>query len=505
MSSTANVVDPRPSAPARVGVTTHYLRYATGNVLVMIAGFVSFPIMTRLLDTGQYGIFGYYDAWLLILAGLFKLGAQHTILRFYPHMGSSDALARFGANHVLAPFAASAALWLLGVIAYAVITLLAPPEAAGVGWIMLALLLPTIWISYANAFAYAEERSDVSVRISVGQRWAETTCILLVVYFVARSTLGVYLARLGVALVFAIGLAFWLRASLPLRLRAFQPREYFDGLRYGLPLVLNEIAATLLAFADRLMLRHMLVDFAAVGVYTIGYGLALNINNLFNLALYNAYTQVSVREFETRGAAAVLQTKRAVLHGLVYFCTALIVGLVTVGADALLLMAGNDKTTSAPIFILIGIVYTLDGMFGICGAGLLLLKRSRAVLSLTLGAAVLNVALNLVLIPRFGVIGAAYSSTTSFVALNIARYLTCPRELRALPDLRAVVTAASLGALCIAIAWTTQLGGVHSHLARIGMMLGVMLVAFVIPALIFDERLRAAVLSHLNNVRQRTH
>ena len=56
------------SEPARPGVATHSLRYVSGNVLVMIAGFVSFPIMTRLLDNGQYGILGYFDAWLLIHA-----------------------------------------------------------------------------------------------------------------------------------------------------------------------------------------------------------------------------------------------------------------------------------------------------------------------------------------------------------------------------------------------------------------------------------------------------
>src|SRR3954470_5492053 len=143
-----------PSARKRVGIATHYLRYAAGNVLVMLAGFVSFPVMTRLLDTSQYGIFGYYDAWLLILAGVFKLGAQHTILRFYPHAGGAPALARFGANCILLPFVGSSALWLLAVAAYALIVSIAPPEATGVGWIMLMLLLPTIWISYANAFAY---------------------------------------------------------------------------------------------------------------------------------------------------------------------------------------------------------------------------------------------------------------------------------------------------------------------------------------------------------------
>src|SRR5258708_36856319 len=109
------------SEGTRGGVAPHYVRYGLGNVLVMIAGFVSFPIMTRLRDTGQYGLFGYYDAWLLILAGLFKLGAQHTILRFYPHAGGAPALARFGANFILLPFLSGGGLWLLALLAYAVI------------------------------------------------------------------------------------------------------------------------------------------------------------------------------------------------------------------------------------------------------------------------------------------------------------------------------------------------------------------------------------------------
>jgi len=33
--------------------------------------------------------------------------AQHTILRFYPHTGGASALARFGANCILMPFAGS--------------------------------------------------------------------------------------------------------------------------------------------------------------------------------------------------------------------------------------------------------------------------------------------------------------------------------------------------------------------------------------------------------------
>jgi O-antigen/teichoic acid export membrane protein len=481
----------------RVSVATHYLRYALGNVLVMAAGFVSFPIMTRLLDTGQYGMFGYFDAWLLILAGLFKLGAQHTILRFYPHAGGVTALARFGANFVLLPFVASVLLWMLALAAYAVIVMRTGAEESRIGWVMLLLLLPTIWISFAGAFAFAEERSDISVRISVAQRWLDTFSILLIVYFIERSAFGAYLARLLVAVFFALGLAYWLRSQLPMQWRDADRTRYAEGLRYGLPLVANEIATNLLSFADRLMLRQMLGNFAAVGIYTIGFGLALNINNLFNFALYNAYTQVSIREYETRGAEAVLRTKRVVLHMLVYVTVAMVVGLLSVGPDVLLLMAGDDKSASAMVFVIVGITYTLDGLFGICGAGLLLMKRSNTVLLLTLAAAGLNVLLNLIWIPAFGVMGSVYASAASIAALNVLRYLTCPPAFRALPDLRAVATAVGLGTGCIAIAEASELGGLHSHFARLAAMALVMLLGYVLPAFAIDRRLREAATTYL--------
>jgi O-antigen/teichoic acid export membrane protein len=160
-------------------------------------------------------------------------------------------------------------------------------------------------------------------------------------------------------------------------------------------------------------------------------------------------------------------------------------------------MAGADKTASVPVFVMIGVIYTLDGLFGICGAGLLLHKRSRTVLALTLGSALLNVALNLVWIPRFGVMGAVYATAASFVALNVGRYLTCPRELRALPDARASVTALALGALSVLIAHYSALAGIESHALRFMLMALLMLFVFVLPAFLIDRPLREAATRHL--------
>lgn len=486
---------------ARPGVATHSLRYIGGNVLVMIAGFVSFPIMTRLLDNGQYGILGYFDAWLLILVAVFKLGAQHTILRFYPHVGGPGAMERFGANFVMLPFLFGSALWVVALLIYAVIVAIAPPEAATVGWIMLLLLPPTMWVSYSGSVAFAQEKSLFSAGIAVAQRWLEAGAILYTVYFIDRSAHGVYIARLAVAIVLAVFLFRWVRSHLPMHRRDIDLKAGREGLRYGLPMVVNEIASSLLSFADRLMLKELLTNFAAVGVYTIGYGLAINISNLLYYALYNAYTQVSVREYETKGAEAVVKTKRAVLLVVVYLAAAMITGLLSVGNDVLLLMAGDSKAQSAPVFQLIGCNYVIDGLAGIVTAGLLLHKRTMTILTLNLLALSMNVVLNLFWIPRFGVMGAVYATFVSFIALDIVKYQFCPRELRALPGWRETLTSILLTGLSLGIWYYTDLFGIQSHLARLATMAVLMIFTFVLPALALDSRLRDAILGYVRGKR----
>lgn len=478
------------SATARPSIATHYLRYTIGNVLMMAAGFVSFPIMTRLLDNTEYGIFGYFDSWLLILAAVFKLGAQHSIVRFYPHRGGAGAIERFGANHVLLPFLVSFALWLLAAVAFAVRFGFSGGAEVMAGWVAVALLLPTLWNSFAASVIFAEERSALSVKVDVSTRWLQVIAVLGIVYFVQRNAVGVYVARLLVALVMTAYLTRWLLRHLPLRWRDRDWKEWFEGVRYGVPMMANELSGNLLAFVDRLMLKYLLKDFAPVGVYSIGYGLALNISNLLHGALAAAYTQVSIRQYETEGPAAVLRTKRVVLRVLVYVIAAMLVGLLAVGPDALLLLSGHDKARSVPVFVWIGVNYVLNGLFGICAAGLELHKRSATIFGITFLAAAVNIVLNFFWIPRYGVMGAVYATFASYAVLNTVRYATCPRELRALPAAWPTFLACGFGGFTWLVADVTGVFGFSSHLSRLAAMSAWMLAGFVLPVLICDRSLR---------------
>lgn len=488
----------------RPGIATHFLRYSLGSVLVMLAGFVSFPVMARLLDYTQYGLLGLFDSVLLLLAALFKFGGQHAVLRFYPHRGAAGAMARYGSNQILIPFLGSCVLWLLAMLALAVATPLRQYARDATGWVALISLLPTIWISMVTALLMARERSGLTVLVNVGSRWLNVAAVLGIVYFVSRTALGVYAGRLGVELLSAAGLTIWLlRQNVPMRWRDRDWRHVYAGMRYGVPLMANEIAAILLVSVDRLMLEGLTGSTIAVGIYNVGASLALQVSIMLHAALNLSYTQVSIRLFETEGAGAVLRAKRRILHVLVYVVAAALAVLLMVGRDAFLLLSGPSKAESAPIFLILSMMFVIGGLFELCTAGLQLYKRSMTVFVLTLLAAIVNGVLNLILIPRFGVMGAVYATLGSVVVLGIGHGLACPRDLLALPSRRATATALGLGVLLLLVAWSNHLFGITSHIGRLLAMATLVLVLFVLPASFLDQHLRQILTESWNRWRGR--
>lgn len=490
------------SATARPSIATHYLRYTTGNVLIMLAGFVSYPILTRLLSNAEYGVLGYFDAWMLILTAVIKLGSQHSAVRFYPHRGDQAALARYGATFVLYSFAISCGIWLAAALALAVVTslrLLSQPVEA---WVMLVLLLPTVCISYVTSVLTAEERSDLSVRFSVAQRWSDVATIVGIVYFVSRTATGVYSARLVSATAVALVGVVWLVRNLPMRWRDRDVKHWVEGVRYGVPMGANEMAYIVLGFVDRVMLKQQLKDFVPVGIYTIGYGLALTINTMLHAAIGVAYNQVSIRIYETEGPAAVVRAKRGVLNVLVYVVVALVVGAIVVGPDLLLLLSGQDKYRSVPVFVWVTVTYAVSGLLGLCASGLVLHKRSSTLLAITVAAAAANIVLNFFWIPAYGYMGAVYATAAAMIGLTCVQYVFCPRELRALPSGRALLTSCGLGAGVWLIAHYSTVFGQTDHWMRLLAMGLLVLVGYMLPALAIDQSLRDGIRTYWNNSRK---
>ena len=57
--------------------------YLIGEVLVLVGGFISFPIFTRLLSREAYGVMSLIGITLMLSETVFSGGLRHSVQRFY--------------------------------------------------------------------------------------------------------------------------------------------------------------------------------------------------------------------------------------------------------------------------------------------------------------------------------------------------------------------------------------------------------------------------------------
>jgi O-antigen/teichoic acid export membrane protein len=491
-ATSAGAPDSGVDSPKPSGLVVHYMRYSFANLFVLLAGLVSFPVLTRLLDNSEYGVLGYFSTWMMVAVAVSKLGAQHAVVRFYPY-NEPERLEHFSTNLVLLPMALSVSLWAI------VATILVGREWFGgadfspVFWCVVLIVPLMVIASIVQMVVRASERSGVVMATKVVGRGLDLVLVLGLVILIERSAFAVYGGRVIAAALLLGYFVYWSWRHLRFSRQVIDLQAMKVALLYGLPLMANEFAFLLLSTIDRVLLKEITGDFATVGIYTIGYTLATHISLFMSSTLSEAFVPVANRLHGAGGDAAILALKDRVLLPMTYASIGVAAMVIAIGGDLLIALSGSGKAASAPVFVVVGTLMALYPMLDISSYGLLLRKRSMRVFAITFGAAALNIGANLVLIPIYGFMGAAWATVISYAALMTANCLWCPRGLLRFPRVRTVATAAACAVLLLAVIKGSDMFGVAGPWPRMFVAGGLFLALYALPIWLIDSRLRAAL------------
>lgn len=479
----------------RQGIAAHYLRYSAGSLLAIVAGLVSFPILTRLLDNTQYGILGYVDTWVVMAVSVGKLGAQHALMRLYPHGGDESRMVAFSTNLFYVPLAVSLTLWLLVAVVLAGLNWVTGLHHSPMFWLALFLVPMLVSASMVEMVLRATENSRLVMFTRIAWRWLELVLVLGCVLLIQHSALAAYGGRfLASVLAFGFFYVRWARRNMSFSRAAVDLSVLRQGMAYGLPLVANELAMVALVSVDRLMLKEILGDYASVGIYTIGASLAMQVNVFLGITMFEAFSPMANRLFDTAGAEAVRALKSRVLLVMTYAAAGIAVLLWCLGTDLIIALSGPDKAASGPVFAMMGIVYALQPVLLVAGYGLLLEKRSLKVLSLMCGALLINMVGNLLWIPAYGVMGAVYATVLSSATLSVAHCIVVQRSLLQLPRLRTVVTALGAAGVAALISFGGDRIGLAPGWPRLLAIGPAMAVVYAVLVLVLDSGLRSLLM-----------
>jgi len=204
-----------------------------------------------------------------------------------------------------------------------------------------------------------------------------------------------------------------------------KPDEHRRQLRYGLPLIVTFALAWVISGSDRLLLASLL-DEEAVGYYSAGYDLAFQSLTLLLTIINTAAYPLAVKALEQGGAEQA--SKQLARNGEVIVAAALAgaTGLLVLAPSILILFIGDAFRPGAaailPIIVAASVLsgikaYHFDFAFHLG-------EQSRTLIWVSGVAAVINIALNLVFIPKFGFVGAAWATLGAYgIALLVSAFV----------------------------------------------------------------------------------
>ncbi|HZG36701.1 MAG TPA: oligosaccharide flippase family protein [Gaiellaceae bacterium] len=420
----------------------HSAVYGLGGIVSRVLAVFLLPLYTRYLDREDLGAVGLIVALSAVLVTVLRLGLSSAFFRFY--FDSRDPARRRLVVRTSFWFTMGSAT--LGVVAG---VLLASPLAGLLGLDDPNLVragFVGIWaqMNYEQLTALfrAEERSTAFVLASLANIAVTVAATVLLVVVWEQGALGVVVGNLTGTLVVYLALLSVHREQLGLQFSRPLLREMN---RFGVPLVPAALALIAVNFSDRFFLVH-LASLEEVGLYEIGVRIASAMVLLLT-AFRMAWPAFA---YSIEDDAEAKRTYAFVLTYLVAAAAwlALALGLLAPWLVRLLTQPEfyEGERVVAPLAFG-GMAYAA---YIVMAIGVGRAKRTQFNWLITGVAAVVNVALNLALIPRYGMMGAAVATVAAYGVMFLAMTWYAQRVFPTPYQWRRVVTAvAAAGALLL--------------------------------------------------------
>lgn len=380
------------------GVARSFLTLGGGEALARLVAFATTVYLARTLGAGPYGVISLATAVTLYFTYIVDCGIEMLGVR---EIAEDPARVSRLVPAVLST-RLGAALAASIVISAAGVFILPQPEGAVLGLYSLTLF----WVAANTRWVHLglQQARPVALSRVLGECLVFASVVLVV--HAPRDLARIPLAQFAGDGLAALFLLWRLRAlgfSLPWRFDWATVRPLF---RRAGHLMLNSVLGLMIFNADLILLR-VFRDSATVGYYGVAYTLVsflLNLGIAYSLSLLPAITRASSEPAEHR---ALYDT--ASVHVLAVALPVAVGGALLAPGIIGFFFGPRFDPASAALMVLLGSI-PVAALRNVPQAALIAGQRQELVLRTTALSAGLNLVLNLVLIPPYGMIGAALAT-----------------------------------------------------------------------------------------------
>jgi O-antigen/teichoic acid export membrane protein len=349
---------------------------------------------------------------------IFRWGVDASFMRFFYDCEDDKARQRLASTILFFLLAANGAILLAALVAAPVYSewyFKAPGQTLPLQLMIVSTFIGGFFFLPFHVFRIRSQARLFSMLTFTRSASTVVSRVLLVLVF-HYGVMGLVISELVITSAFAVILLRWFA---PLIRPVFSRHTLREVLTFGLPRVPHGIAQQIVGpTTDPYLMSVLLVgtgkdNLGTIGLYGVGssFGLALKFFlTAFEYAWAPFYFQTMKEKDAQRTFSAITTYGLAVL-------VLLAAGLSAVANDLVRLMAAPRYHGAWRVIPPITIAVTLQGWYLLTSIGMNITKRTRYYPLAAGLAAASNVLANIILIPRFGMMGPAWSNVISYAVL----------------------------------------------------------------------------------------
>jgi O-antigen/teichoic acid export membrane protein len=417
----------------------HSAIYGLGGLVQRILAVLLLPVYTRYLTPSDYGTVETLVALTTVLVITLRLGISQAFFRFYfdsPDPGDRRRVLRtsFWFTMGMATLGLVLGVLFSQEIAFALFG--SSDDAEVVAAAFVALWAQMNYEQLTSLFR-VEERSAAYVTASLANIGLTIAATLLLVVVLDTGPLGVFVGSFTGTLIVYAALIGYRREQLGLQLDRQLLREMN---RFGLPLVPSALFLWVTNFSDRFFLVK-LADTEEVGLYSVGVRIASAMALLLTAfrTAWPAFAYSIDDDSEARRTYAFVLTYLVALTSWVATALGLLAPWLVdwIAAPA---FSSSSRVVGPLAFAVVPFAGYVVIAIGVGRA-----RRTQFNWVVTGAAAVVNVALNLALIPRYGMMGAAVATIAAYGTMFLGMTWWAQRIYPVPYQWRRVATAGGVG------------------------------------------------------------
>ena len=399
------------SAPAKASIA-----FVFSSFILKGINFLTTPLFTRLMETSEYGILSTYNSWISIIdvfacLGLTSAGVINVGLN--ENRGTKERKMYLSSMTGLCNIVTTLVFLLILFIQ----KYLGHPIKISDTLIVvmfLHLLFNPAQVFWITAERY-EYKYKLAVLVTVFSALLGTITSLVAVLFHTENlgTIKIIYQEVGNAVFYLPLFVYVLWAG----------KKYIDiqlwkkTLIFAIPLIPHYLSQHIMTSADRIMIADM-VSKSAAGIYSVVAtinAIALMFWNAINSSLM-PFTFDKLNKNDEQGMRSVINMLMA---GYAVICFA-----VTLIAPEVLHLLGPEEYQAGVYAVppIVSVAF-LTALYNLYSNVEFYYKKSGRIASATVVAAIANVVLNYLLIPRIGFVAAAYTTLISNIILVVMHYL----------------------------------------------------------------------------------